>query len=154
MLQELASDIKALCFSCLFLHTPPRTGWQYLVLRRRFIFPSLLGQAPASFTFLPISMPPGNRATQEVGTLRCKPRVGDFSVDLSSGILAVAFLSYSCQMPSSCPFYLVLYLFLGSTVAPLCISRIMTFGSFAPMGRIVTLLSSVHPKQARAIFLY
>ena len=45
----------------------------------------------ASSTLLPLSMPPGNLAAQEAGTLRIEPRVGIFFVDFSCGILAVAF---------------------------------------------------------------
>ena len=45
----------------------------------------------ASSTLLQLSMPPGNLAAQEAGTLRIKPRVGIFFVDFSCGILAVAF---------------------------------------------------------------
>ena len=45
----------------------------------------------ASSTLLPLSMPPGNLAAQEAGTLRIKPRIGVFFVDFSCGILAVAF---------------------------------------------------------------
>ena len=41
---------------------------------------------------LPLSMPRGNLAAQEAGTLRIKPRVGIFFVDFSCGILAVAFV--------------------------------------------------------------
>ena len=68
------------------------------------------------------------------------------------------------QLPSAYPLHLVATYplpFFRSTVAPLCISRIMTTGLFAPMcrsvmlssSRSVMLSSSVHPKQARAIFL-
>ena len=45
----------------------------------------------ASSTLLHLSIPPGNLAAQEAGTLRIKPRVGIFFVDFSCGILAVAF---------------------------------------------------------------
>ena len=89
-LYELVSDTRKQCASRVrCLHTSVDIGGS--------ISSFAIGFSPspwpgtASSTLLHLSIPPGNLAAQEAGTLRIKPRVGIFFVDFSCGILAVAF---------------------------------------------------------------
>ena len=84
-LYELVSDIRKQCV-CI----PPFAFGGSISSFAIVFFPSPW-PGTASSTLLPLSMPPGNLAAQEAGTLRIKPRVGIFFVDFSCGILAVAF---------------------------------------------------------------
>ena len=110
----------------------------------------------ASSTLLQLSMPPGNLAAQEAGTLRIKPRVGIFFVDFSCGIFAVAFgcavLLFMSDAQLELTLFgrsrvLVLYLLLGGFF--LCISQMMRIWSVRAHVQDCCVFLVCSPKQAR-----
>ena len=149
-LYELVSDIRKQCF-CI----PPFAFGGSISSFVNVSFPSSW-PGTASSTLLPLSMPPGNLAAQEAGTLRIKPRVGIFFVDFPCGILAVAFGCAVLLFTSDAQ--LVLTFFGRSRVAVLyfllvgsflCISQIMRIWSVCAHVQDCCVSSCVHPKQAR-----